>query len=133
MGMSKMTADVDRVSCWSNGLRRCVHPSVVTRTTFCIDCNTFLFIEPGSIYQGPVAVSPRMGESPDLAALEARLKFGDSLDAAECGSLIAALRATRAALHRYVTASAPSSLLVDQGIAALASCTDHEGAPAAQE
>lgn len=40
-----------------------------------------------------------MSSSPlDLRALEARLTFGDSLDAVECGALIAALRRTRAAL-----------------------------------
>lgn len=41
-----------------------------------------------------------MSEPLDLGALEARLKFGDSLDATECMSLLIQCRALRAALGK---------------------------------
>lgn len=72
-------------------------------------------------------ISGAGGPSPlDLAAIEARHEAtmnGFSSDpgtyvasAADVPALLALLRETRAALSRYVVASAPSSPLVDQGI-----------------
>lgn len=40
----------------------------------------------------------------DLRVLEMRLTFGDSLDAAECGALLGALREAKAALQPFVDA-----------------------------
>ena len=86
-----------------------------------------------------------MSEPLDLRALEARLQFGDSLDAAECGALIAALRAHRAALAAMICPwcgnphPTAAGLCVNgdkcrhAGHRVLASCTDREGAPVTQE